>query len=175
MTTEAGLAAFSLRTPLTPDMLQLLAAGVAHQVGACTAQGRPVLCRGLAATLESDGRVVVIVSGESGFEVLDAIHQTQRISVNFTLPESFRSLNLSGRDALVNPDGARYRELVDARHMAFRAQLAPYGFPTGFTTAWYSAPDADLVAITFTPVSARDQTPGPGAGNALALRPTPKS
>ncbi len=75
----------------------------------------------------------------------------------------------------MSPNGATYRALVDARHRAFRDQLEPYGFPPGFTSAWYSAPDADLVAITFTPISARDQTPGPGAGNALALLTTLKS
>ncbi len=158
-------------TTLTQDMIDLLAAGVAHQIGACTASGRPVLCRGLAAQAEDDGRVAVILSGESGFEVLDAIRETGRVSVNFTLPENYRSLNLAGRDATVSLGGARYRALVDARHRAFREQLRPYGFPPEFTTAWYCAPDEDLMAIHFTPISARNQTPGPGAGNPLELKP----
>ena len=39
---------------LTSDMVQLLDAGVAHQVAGCTNAGRPVVCRGLAAQLEAD-------------------------------------------------------------------------------------------------------------------------
>ncbi len=157
-------------TSLTPDMIELLAAGVAHQIGACSRDGRPVACRGLAAALEPDGRVVVIVSGESGFEVLAAIRETARVSVNLTLPSNFRSLNLTGLDAMVSLAGARYRALVDARHHTFREQLRPYGFSPEFTSAWYNAVDQDLMAIHFTPISARNQTPGPGAGNTLELQ-----
>jgi len=157
-------------TLLARDMMDLLAKGVAHQIGACTAEGRPVLCRGLAAEIQEDGQVVVILSGQSGFEVLDAVRQTGRVSVNFTLPESYRSLNLAGRDAVVSHGGARFRALVDARHRAFRKQLRAYGFSPEFTTAWYSAPDEDLMAIRFTPLTARNQTPGPGAGNTLELQ-----
>ena len=62
---------------LTEDMIQLLASGVAHQVGGCTNAGRPVVCRGLAAQHEA-GRLLVIISSESGFEVLDAIRRDQQ-------------------------------------------------------------------------------------------------
>lgn len=156
---------------LTPDMLELLDAGVAHQVGACSAEGRPVLCRGVGARLESDGRLVVIVSAESGREVLAAIRQTARVSVNFTLPENYRSLSFVGRDAVVEFGGAQFRELVDERHRTFAAQLARIGFPPEYTQAWHSPPDEELMAIRFTPISARNQTPGPGAGNAIELLP----
>jgi hypothetical protein len=155
---------------LTQDMIELLSAGVAHQVGGCTASGRPVVCRGLAAQTCDDDRIVVIISAESGFEVLDAIRETGRIAVNFTLPENFRSMSLTGRDAVVTEGGSRYRALVDTRHCAFREQLIRYGFPPDYTTAWYGSPDEDLVAIHFTPTMARNQTPGPGAGNALELK-----
>jgi protein-L-isoaspartate O-methyltransferase len=72
---------------LTSDMVQLLDAGVAHQVAGCTNAGRPVVCRGLAAQLEADGRLVVIISSLSGFEVLDAVRETGRVAINVTLPE----------------------------------------------------------------------------------------
>jgi hypothetical protein len=152
-------------------MLELLELGVAHQIGACTRDGRPVICRGVAARLESDGRLVVIVSGESGREVLDAIRDTGRVSVNFTLPENYRSLNLVGRDAAVSFGGACFRTLVEARHRTFAAQLARLGFRPEYTSAWHNPPDDDLMAIRFTPLSARNQTPGPGAGNAVELLP----
>ncbi len=156
---------------LTPDMLELLEAGVAHQVGACTSDGKPLLCRGVGARMESDGRLVVIVSAESGREVLEAIRQTGRVSVNFTLPENYRSLNLIGRDAVVEFGGAPYRGLVDERHRTFAAQLARIGFPPEYTRAWHSPPDEQLMAVRFTPISARNQTPGPGAGNTVELAP----
>ena len=155
---------------LTDDMIQLLSAGVSHQVGGCTNSGRPVVCRGLAAQHEA-GRLLVIISSESGFEVLDAIRQNGHIAVNLTLPENYRSVSFIGTDAVVRGSGAAWRPLVDERHAAFRAQLVRFGIPPEYTNAWYSADDERLVAIRFTPMVARNQTPGPGAGDAIELKP----
>jgi hypothetical protein len=156
---------------LTPDMIDFLASGVSHQVGGCTNEGRPSLCRGLAATVEDDGRLVVILSAESGFEVLAAVRENWRVSVNFTLPETCKSIGFLGRDAQVTPAGSGFRELVRDRYEKFSAQLRGHGIPDSYTQAWYLRPDEDLVAIRFTPFSARNQTPGPEAGAALALAP----
>lgn len=156
---------------LTQDMVDFLAAGVSHQVGGCSADGRPSLCRGLAAQLEEDGRLVVILSGESGFEVIAAVRETQRVAVNFTLPETYKSISLLGRDAEVGPAGGGFQELVHDRYVKFRKQLETHGIPPSYTESWYLRPDEDLVAIRFTPFSARNQTPGPDAGAALPLKP----
>ena len=154
---------------LTPDMVQFLAMGVSHQVGGCTTDGRPSLCRGLAAEIEADGRLVLILSAESGFEVIAAVRETGKVALNLTLPENFRSMSLLGRDAQVSHGGAAFRELVLDRHRKFRAQLEKHGIPPAYTDSWYLRPDDDLMAIRFTPYSARNQTPGPDAGSALAL------
>lgn len=155
---------------LTPDMLVFLASGVSHQVGGCTNEGRPSLCRGLAARMEPDGRLLVILSAESGFEVLDAVRQNGRIAVNFTLPETYKSISLLGRDAEVTAAGAGFGDLIRDRYEKFTRQLVAHGIPASYTEAWYLRPDDDLVAIRFTPFSARNQTPGPDAGAALALQ-----
>ena len=157
--------------PLTQDIIDLLASGVSHQVGGCTKEGRPSLCRGLAAQVEPDGRLVVILSAESGFEVIAAVRDTGRVALNLTLPENYKSISLLGRDAIVSQGGAPFRELVLDRYQKFRAQLDVHGIPPSYTEAWYLRPDEDLMAIRFTPFSARNQTPGPDAGSALALKP----
>lgn len=151
-------------------MIDLLGAGVGHQVGACTNAGRPSVCRGLAARLDPDGRLVVVLSAQSGFEVLAAVKENGRIALNVTLPETYQSMSLLGRDAIVSHGGAPYRELVNDRHRKFRTQLERHGIHNAYTDAWYLAPDDDLMTIRFTPVAARNQTPGPGAGSSLALQ-----
>ena len=156
--------------PLTQDIVDLLASGVSHQVGGCTKEGRPSLCRGLAAQVEPDGRLVVILSAETGFEVIAAVRDTGRVALNLTLPENYKSISLLGRDAIVSHGGAPFRELVLDRYRKFRAQLDLHGIPPSYTEAWYLRPDEDLMAIRFTPFSARNQTPGPDAGSALALK-----
>ena len=155
---------------LTQDMIDFLAAGVSHQVGGCTNEGRPSLCRGLAAELEADGRLSVVLSAESGFEVLAAVRETGRVALNLTLPENYKSMSLLGRDAEVSHGGGQYRELVRDRYLKFRRQLEMHGVPPSYTEAWYLRPDDDLMVIRFTPFLARNQTPGPDAGSALALR-----
>ncbi len=157
---------------LTQDMIDLLAAGVSHQVGACSSTGRPSVCRGLAASLEPDGRLVVILSSKAGFEVLAAVRETGRVALNLTLPENYKSMSLLGRDAVVSDAGGEYRALIEDRYLKFRTQLAGHGISPAYTKAWYEPPEEEFVAIRFTPFSARNQTPGPDAGSALALATT---
>jgi hypothetical protein len=157
---------------LTDDMLEFLASGVAHQVGACTAEGRPLICRALAAEALEDGRVRVLISGVQGFEVLDAIGINRRVALCLVAPGDYRAVHLKGRDAQVGAaDGPRERALVAERLRAFAAQLMPFGFPPEYARALYAVPDGALAAIIFTPEGAWSQTPGPGAGHALALKP----
>lgn len=150
-------------------MIALFGMGVAHQVGACTSAGRPVLCRGLAITAEESGKVAVILSARSGFEVLDAIRENPWIAVNVTVPSTYQSLHLKGSDAKVSAASPIHRPLIDASRRAYRDELLPYGFPPEYTCSWYDVPDDDLRVIRFTPIGAWNQTPGPGAGNRLDL------
>ena len=83
------------------------------------------------------GRLLVIISARSGFEVLEAIRQNGSIAVNVTLPENYRSMSFVGNDAIVRGSGAAWRPLVDERHEAFREQLERYGIPPDYTNAWY--------------------------------------
>ena len=154
---------------LTAEMLEFIASGVAHQVGARTADGMPCLCRALAAQQEDDGRLVVLISSESGYEVLDGIRANGLVSLVLVAPTSFRALHLKGRDAVVESGDPQYRPLVEERRQSFQRQLDFYGFPPDFTRAWYSIDDVEVMAIRFTPTSAWNQTPGPGAGAAVEL------
>lgn len=156
---------------LTQDMLEFLASGVAHQLGACDAQGWPQICRGLAADVEPDGRLVVLLSAASGFALLPAIEASRQASAVFVRPQSFRALHLKGRDAQVFAAGGqeRWRRLLANRHAAFHAEIVPFGFAPEFTSAWYSVPDDDLVGVRFTPYGGWNQTPGPGAGAPVAM------
>ena len=157
---------------LTDDMLTFLASGVAHQVGGCTDAGRPLICRALAAEALADGQLRVLISGVQGFELLDAIRANGRVAVCMVAPRDYRALHLKGRDAQVSAaDGPRERAMVTERLRAFAEQLAPFGFAPGYSQALYAVPEGALAAITFSPYGAWSQTPGPGAGHALALQP----
>jgi hypothetical protein len=152
-------------------MAEFLACGVAQQLGACDAQGRPQICRGLAVDVEADGRVVVLLSGASGFELLPAIRANRLVSAVFVRPQSYRALHLKGRDAEVFAAGSdpAWRRLLARCHQAFHDQIVPYGFSPEYTSAWYSVPDEDVMGVRFTPYGGWNQTPGPGAGAPVHL------
>ena len=78
---------------------------------------------------------------------------------------------VAAADAVVRDERAAEGALVDERQRRFAAQLVPYGFPPCYAQALYAVPQGRLAAITFTPEGAWSQTPGPGAGHALALKP----
>ena len=154
---------------LPPELIEFLGTGVGHQIGACDRAGRPSICRALGATVDAQGHVVVMLSGESGYEVLDAIRETGLVSAVFVQPSTYRTLHLKGRDAQVAPAASEHRALIPARREAFLQQIAHYGFTRDFVMAWYTVPDDQLMAVTFTPIGAWNQTPGPGAGGAIEL------
>ena len=66
------------------------------------------MCRGLAAQLEPDGRLLVVLSAQSGFEVLAAVRENGRIALNVTLPETYQSMSLLGRDGIVATAAPRF-------------------------------------------------------------------
>jgi hypothetical protein len=154
---------------LPSELVEFLGTGVAHQIGACDRAGRPSICRALGATVDERGRLVVILSGESGFEVLDAIRATGLVSAVFVQPSTYRTLHVKGRDAHVSLTAPEHRALLPVRREAFLRQIAHYGFTRDFVMAWYTVPDDQLMAVTFTPIGAWNQTPGPGAGGAVEL------
>ena len=154
---------------LPPELVEFLGTGVAHQIGACDRGGRPSICRALGATVDEQGRLVVMLSGESGYEVLDAIRATGLVSAVFVQPSTYRTLHVKGRDAHVGPAAPEHRALIAVRREGFLQQIAHYGFTRDFVMAWYTVPDDQLMAITFMPIGAWNQTPGPGAGAAVDL------
>lgn len=154
---------------LTPDMLAFIESGVSHQVGAITAAGDPCLCRALGAQQEADGRLVVLISAESGYEVLDAIRANGKLSLVMVEPSSARALHLKGIDGQVESGDPHYRPLVEQRRSAFQRQLQRHGIPADVARAWYNLDGVELMAIRFTPIGAWNQTPGPGAGAAVQL------
>jgi hypothetical protein len=60
------------------------------------------------------------------------------------------------------PIVSRYRD-------AFAAELAPLGYAPILVHTLLGFPDDELVMISFTPLEAYSQTPGPNAGRALQV------
>lgn len=144
-------------------------AGVSISVGSANAGLRPSLTRGIGCRLAPDrAGVTVFVVAEQSREVLDDVRDTRRVAVVFSQPSSHRTLQLKGRDALVEALVAGDRALIERYRQAFTAELGAIGFGPLFTHALIDSGGGEVVAIRFTPCAAFDQTPGPRAGEPLA-------
>ncbi|MFT3953292.1 MAG: hypothetical protein QM722_02450 [Piscinibacter sp.] len=157
---------------LPADWADLLTAGASFRLGSCTRDGRPELCRGLAAQVRADGAIEVLVPTEAGAEVLAAMRDTGHIAVVAALPQSHRSLHMKGRDAHEVPMCAEHGPLFEHCRDAFFLQIEPFGFTREqLMSVWFDIPLEQLSCVRFTPSGAWDQSPGPGAGAPVELLP----
>jgi hypothetical protein len=155
---------------LPAEWIGHLASGVSHRVGSVDASGRPAIGRGLAAEVDAAGVVTLLVSRAACADVIDAIGQTGHVSAVFARPTTHRTLHLKGRDARVAPAGPELQPLLEARREAFIAEVEPLGFTREqLMGSWYGGGHDDTAVVRFTICGAWNQTPGPGAGAAVAL------
>ncbi|NMG27557.1 hypothetical protein [Aromatoleum evansii] len=144
-------------------------AGVSISVGSSGAGLLPSITRGIGCRVATDQRrVSVFVVAEQSREVLDDVRDTRRIAAVFSQPCNHRTLQLKGRDAVVEALEAGDRERIERYRGAFSAELGAIGFGPLFTHALIDSGGGEIVAIAFTPCAAFDQTPGPRAGEPLA-------
>lgn len=147
----------------------IAASGVSVSVGSASAVLRPSITRGIGCRLAPERtRVSVFVVAEQSRELLDDVRDTLRVAVVFSQPSSHRTLQLKGRDACVEALAPGDRALIERYGRAFSAELGAVGFGPLFTHALIDSAGGEVVAISFTPCAAFDQTPGPRAGEPLA-------
>jgi len=129
----------------------------------------PAVSRALGCRVSADRRrVTVFVATSRSAALLEAIAASRRIAVVFSQPSTHRTIQLKGADAaragVEDGDWA----LIERCAEAFGADLAAAGFGEGLAGLLLDAEPADVVAVSFSPSAAFNQTPGPGAGRPLA-------
>jgi hypothetical protein len=83
------------------------------------------------------------------------------------LPITHQSLQLKGSDARVRRVVKADFDLVNSYCRAFVDHLEKLGFARKAIETMLAFESDDLCAITFTPLAAFSQTPGPNAGHAI--------
>jgi len=157
---------------LPPEWIAHIASGVSHRLGSCSRDGRPGICRGLGADVLADGRMLILTAGNAAAQVLDSIRDTAQVAAVLGLPTTHRTLHVKGRDARVAAAEPQHEALLIARREAFLVNVAPFGFTReSLMSTWYSVRDGELMSVTFTISGAWNQSPGPGAGQPIELRP----
>jgi hypothetical protein len=157
---------------LPADVAEFIQSGLSITVAGRDDRLVPSIAKGVGCRVSADGRqVTVLVFAPAAETVMRDIAQNRRIAVVFSLPSSNRTVQLKGHDATPVPAPASDVALA-RRHLAlFAADLAPLGWDHRFVEAGFWHDPSQLMAVRFTPDGAFAQTPGPGAGQALQLRP----
>ncbi len=91
-----------------------------------------------------------------------------RIAVVFTQPSTHRTIQLKGTDAaLVRATASSIDCSAQHHREMWIEELCQLGYTREFSAAVWGPLPETLAAIAFTPTAAFQQTPGPGAGQAL--------
>jgi hypothetical protein len=146
--------------------------GCSLRIGSVSADGRPELHVGHGAWLLPDGRMELMVRSLQGAELLAAIRATGRIAVSAGVPSTYRVLHMKGLDAEVLAADAEQAAKLAVCFEAWLQQIERYGADRRRVIAGLGELTPEKFScVRFTPLAAWDQTPGPGAGQAIDLLP----
>ncbi len=155
---------------LDVETAEFIRGGVSIVVASRDAHNRPSLVRAFGCRLSDDRREVSILLSKSQGEALLRNWQTQpEIAVVFTQPSTHHSIQLKGRDARVSPACADDGELMRRYRESFADDLVAVGFAREFSNALLHCPEPEPCVVSFTPLSAYRQTPGPEAGAPMEM------
>lgn len=137
-------------------------------VGTRDAERQPHVMRAVGCRVSDDRRrVTLLMTARTSRQVLDDLRGDGAIAVVFSVPSSHRSVQLKGDDAVVETAEPGDLVLADAYARRFADELAALGYPAMLAHAILDREGSELVAVSFTPREAYDQTPGPQAGRPL--------
>lgn len=152
---------------LHPDLLAFLQRGLSLYLGGTDARGWPHVARAFAIRPLPGAQLVLAIPAEPAASLLAGIAETGQVALVLCQPTTHDTVQLKGRDAVVERVEADEWPELERNRAAFEAEIRPFGFDREFTEAWFSVVGNDMSAlrtVRFTPSGAWNQTPGPGAG-----------
>ena len=154
---------------LDPELAAFITGNLSLQLAATDAAGLATVVRCVGCRVSADRRRVTLLMPRSqAAPVLAGIAANGRVAVVFNEPSSYRTLQLKGRDARVEAALPEDAEALQPYAAGFARRLAPLQVPEPYVRTLVSCAPEDLVAVSFTPLEAYAQTPGPRAGRRLA-------
>jgi hypothetical protein len=159
----------SVPAPRLPaDSLAMMRRGVSVIVGSRDANLRASLMRAVGSEVSEDGSVItVFLARPQSRQLLQDIAATGQIAVVFSEPSTHRSVQLKSSRCEVRNATEADRPVLARYQASMEHEIAQVGFPPEVTRAMLAHRLEDLVAVSFTPQQAFEQTPGPRAGAAM--------
>jgi hypothetical protein len=153
---------------LPPDAVALIARGVSCIVASRDEQLRPSVVRAVGSRISADGQeITVFLSRPQSRRLLQDLAAGGPVAAVFSQPTTHRTVQVKASQAAqrsVTPEDAADLERCAA---TLDGELAAIGYGAGLGRRMLAHNSEDVVAVTFRPEQAFDQTPGPQAGARL--------
>jgi predicted pyridoxine 5'-phosphate oxidase superfamily flavin-nucleotide-binding protein len=147
----------------------IVAQAVSMALSSRDADNRPSIAKAAACRISTDRlRVTLLVDQQLAADVLRDLragHADRRRVLRARHPPHAAAEGAAGRGQ--RSDAGRPRARAPAPE-ATVAHLLPLGYPEAPIRSYFAHQPEHLVAVSFTPTAAFEQTPGPGAGRPLA-------
>lgn len=153
---------------LSAEHIALIDSGVSTIVASRNAQHQPSLMRAVGASITPQGdRITVYLNRAASMQLLADLQATGHIAVVFSEPSTHRTVQVKASRVQLRDALATDNELLQRYLNAMEIQLERVGFGPHYTRIMLAHRPQDVVAVSFTPEQAYDQTPGPRAGASL--------
>jgi len=155
--------------PIPPDLLAMMVRGVSVIVSSHDLALRPSVMRAVGSDVASDGSAITVyLSRRQSRQLIQDVAATGHVAVVFSQPATHKTVQVKATRAVLRNAQAT-DEPVLARYLAsMEHEIQQVGYGPPMTRAMLAHRLDELVALSFAPEQAFDQTPGPKAGARLA-------
>ena len=133
------------------------------------ATNRPSIAKAAACRISADRmRVTLLVDQQLAADVVRDLRAGSPVAAVFSEPATHRTLQVKALRAEVSSVTPADREHARQHLDATVTHLVALGYDSDGIRAYFGHQPEQLVAVSFVPTAAFEQTPGPGAGRPLA-------
>ena len=171
--TGAGaVASWAMSHPLSQlsaEVVAMMAGGVSVLVSSRDEHMRASVMRAMGSSIDvAAGRVTVYVARSQAPTLLRDLEASGLVAVMFSQPTTHRTVQLKSGAISMRPATAADAPVLERYAQAMGRELEQVGYTASLARVMLAHRLEDLVAISFEPQEAFEQTPGPKAGARMA-------
>ncbi len=159
----------SALSQLSPGLVAMIARGVSVNVASRDERLRPSAMRAMGSSVDvAGGTVTVYLARRQAAQLLQDIETTGRIAAIISEPATHVTVQLKASSATLRAATEDDRPAMERYLRSMEHEIRRVGHPESITRAMLAWRLDDLVAVTFAPEQAFEQTPGSRAGQLVA-------
>lgn len=157
---------------LAPAQVEFILGPVSISVASADAGLAPSITRAYGCRCDAKtGRVTLFLSVPRSKSVLQDLYAGGAVAAVFSRPSTHQTLQIKGSGSAIAALAPGDRALILAYGESFAAEIRALGYADPFPGRLMAAVREDALTLSFLPIAAFAQTPGPAAGKPLGTRP----